>query len=227
IVYHAHGGFVIGSESLGGAKNISVRNCIFLGTDVGLRFKSLRGRGGLIEDIFVDGVRMRSIVNEAILFDMYYGGGSPEVEALKNREEPKAEPVNDLTPRFQNFVIKNIVCDGASRPLLIDGLPEMPVRDVTITGVFVRASAGCLIQDAQGITLRDAQLSIPGGIAFDVHNSTQIALKHIVVPSSTETYLRIQGSRTNGISIVKEDASRAKNRVEVGPEASNAAITTE
>jgi polygalacturonase len=52
VVYHAHGGFVIGSESYGGARNVSVRNCIFIGTDVGLRFKSLRGRGGVIEKIF-------------------------------------------------------------------------------------------------------------------------------------------------------------------------------
>ncbi len=61
IVYKAHGGFVIGSESYGGVCNVSVRNCLFIGTDVGLRFKSARGRGGLVEKVFIDGIQMRGI----------------------------------------------------------------------------------------------------------------------------------------------------------------------
>ena len=44
-VYHAHGGFVIGSEFSGGMKNIIVRNNTFQGTDTGLRFKSAVKRG--------------------------------------------------------------------------------------------------------------------------------------------------------------------------------------
>src|SRR5687768_12631193 len=67
IVYHAHGGFVIGSEMSGGARNIWVSNCTFIGTDVGLRFKTARGRGGVVENIFVDGVDMTDIAGEAIL----------------------------------------------------------------------------------------------------------------------------------------------------------------
>ena len=43
-VFQGHGGFVVGSEMSGGVRNISVNNCQFLGTDVGLRFKSNRGR---------------------------------------------------------------------------------------------------------------------------------------------------------------------------------------
>ena len=47
-VYHAHGGFTIGSEMSGGVRNVRVNNCTFIGTDVGLRFKSTRGRGGVV-----------------------------------------------------------------------------------------------------------------------------------------------------------------------------------
>ena len=50
-VYHAHGGFVIGSEFSGGMKNILVRNNTFQGTDAGLRFKSAVKRGGKTENI--------------------------------------------------------------------------------------------------------------------------------------------------------------------------------
>ncbi|MDR0712061.1 MAG: glycoside hydrolase family 28 protein, partial [Prevotellaceae bacterium] len=48
VVYHGHGGFVVGSEMSGGVKNVKVSDCTFLGTDVGLRFKSTRGRGGVV-----------------------------------------------------------------------------------------------------------------------------------------------------------------------------------
>ena len=76
-VYHAHGGFTIGSEMSGGVRKVRVDNCTFLGTDIGLRFKSTRGRGGVVENIRVANVRMTDISSDAINFNLYYGGKSP------------------------------------------------------------------------------------------------------------------------------------------------------
>ncbi len=76
-MYHAHGGFVIGSEMSGGANNIFVSNCTFIGTDIGLRFKTTRGRGGVVENIYASNITMRDIVGEAVLFDMYYAAKDP------------------------------------------------------------------------------------------------------------------------------------------------------
>ena len=76
-VYRAHGGFVVGSEMSGGVKNIFVNDCNFIGSDIGLRFKTVRGRGGLVENIHVNNVIMKDIVGEAILFDMYYAAVDP------------------------------------------------------------------------------------------------------------------------------------------------------
>ena len=66
VVYHAHGGFTIGSEMSGGVRNMRVENCTFIGTDVGLRFKSTRGRGGVVENIFISGIRMENITGDAL-----------------------------------------------------------------------------------------------------------------------------------------------------------------
>ncbi|MFX8453412.1 glycosyl hydrolase family 28 protein, partial [Acinetobacter baumannii] len=77
VVYHAHGGFVIGSEMSGGANNLFVYKCTFIGTDIGLRFKTARGRGGMVEKIYCDNINMKDIVGEAILFDMYYMAKDP------------------------------------------------------------------------------------------------------------------------------------------------------
>ena len=89
-VYHAHGGFVIGSEMSGGAKNIYVDNCTFIGTDIGLRFKTTRGRGGVVENIFINNIIMKDIVAEAILFDMYYAAQDPVPLAGEKRESTKS-----------------------------------------------------------------------------------------------------------------------------------------
>jgi polygalacturonase len=53
-----HGGVVIGSEMSGGVKNVVISNCVFIGTDRGIRIKSRRGRGGAIEDIRVSNLIM-------------------------------------------------------------------------------------------------------------------------------------------------------------------------
>ena len=87
-VLHGHGGFVVGSEMSGGVKNIYVEDCTFMGTDVGLRFKSTRGRGGVVENIYINNINMINIPNEPLLFDLFYGGkgaGEESEEDLLSR----------------------------------------------------------------------------------------------------------------------------------------------
>src|SRR5438046_4377885 len=112
VVYHAHGGFVIGSEMSGGARNLYVSDCSFIGTDIGLRFKTTRGRGGIVENIYVRNIVMKDIVGEAILFDMYYAAVDPVPLAGEKREPPKVEtlPVSIETPQFRNCFINCIIC---------------------------------------------------------------------------------------------------------------------
>lgn len=71
IVYHGHGGFTIGSEMSGGVRNIKISNCNFIGTDIGLRFKSTRGRGGIVENIWIEDIYMKDIPTDALSFNMF------------------------------------------------------------------------------------------------------------------------------------------------------------
>ncbi len=140
-VFAGHGGFVVGSEMSGGVRNILVKNCQFMGTDVGLRFKSRRGRGGVVENIFIRDIAMTNILSDAIIFNLYYGGKSV-IEMLESGEKVnniEAKPVDETTPCFRNIDIQNITCQGAGRAMMFNGLPEMPIDGISLKNVTIYA----------------------------------------------------------------------------------------
>jgi len=145
-VYSGHGGVVIGSEMSGGANNIFIENCTFMGTDKGLRFKSTRGRGGVVENIFARNIMMKDIVAEAIFFDLYYF-----VKFATDGVRDERPVVNEGTPVFRNMVFEDIICDGAKTAVFIRGLPEMKVQNISLRNSEFTADKGAEITDAEGI----------------------------------------------------------------------------
>ena len=161
VVLHGHGGFVVGSEMSGGVRNIYVDNCTFLGTDVGLRFKSKRGRGGLVENIYISNINMIGIPAEAILFDLFYGGQSPtEVTAEDTKDKaPVVPPVTEETPAFRNIYISNIACKGSGRAIFFNGLPEMPIQNINIDNIIVTdAKEGIVLSQADGVKINNVTI---------------------------------------------------------------------
>ena len=161
-VFAGHGGFVVGSEMSGGVKNIVVDQCQFLGTDVGLRFKSTRGRGGIVENIFIKNISMTDIKTDAITFNMYYGGKSV-AEMLADGDNPDnvtKMPVNEETPIFRHIDIRNIVCNGAGRAMEFNGLPEMPIDDISLQNVTILAKKDAVFTNCQNIKKKNVNITI-------------------------------------------------------------------
>ena len=161
-VFSGHGGFVVGSEMSGGVKNVLVRDCQFIGTDVGLRFKSCRGRGGVVEKIFIQDIAMFDILGDAITFDLYYGGKSV-IETLEdgtrvNNIEPK--PVDETTPEFRDINISRITCHGARRAMFFNGLPEKPISNITLTDVNIVADQDADFFNCKNVVRTDVTISI-------------------------------------------------------------------
>ncbi|MBP1650545.1 MAG: lipolytic protein family, partial [Bacteroidetes bacterium] len=177
-VYHAHGGFVIGSEMSGGANNLYVSDCSFLGTDIGLRFKTTRGRGGIVEKIYVSNINMENIPAEAILFDMYYMAKDPVVLVGEKREAPKVEtiPVTDGTPRFRDFHINNVVCNGAAKAIFIRGLPEMPISDIYLNNITIKADKAGDCIEGKNIQLTNVKLLTADNGKMNVQDSKAIKM---------------------------------------------------
>ena len=161
-VFAGHGGFVVGSEMSGGVKNILVKSCQFLGTDVGLRFKSTRGRGGIVENIFIRDIAMTDIKTDAITFNMYYGGKSV-AEMLADGDNPDNTtkmPVNEETPIFRNIDIQNIVCNGAGRAMEFNGLPEMPIRNINLKNIVIKAKKDAVFTNYENVTKENVNITL-------------------------------------------------------------------
>jgi DNA sulfur modification protein DndE len=227
VVYHAHGGFVVGSEMSGGTNNMFISNCTFIGTDIGLRFKTTRGRGGVVENIFVNNVNMKDIVAEAILFDMYYMAKDPVVLAGEKREPPKVEfkTVDESTPIFRNFYFRNITCNGAAKGIFLRGIPEMHVKNVLIENAVLQADEGIDIQEASDITLNNITIiSKNTNPVTYVLNSDNITLDNLKYKDSAEVLAQVQGDRAKAIQILNTEIARAKQKLATGFGSTDAAV---
>jgi len=126
--FHGHG-LSIGSETVGGVRSLRVRGCVFEGTENGIRIKSYRGRGGIVQDLVYEDIRMNN-VERAITFTAYY----PRIPA---EDEPR--PFTPETPRYRNIVVRNLTATCYENAGVIVGLPEAPIENVKLQNVEITA----------------------------------------------------------------------------------------
>ncbi len=205
IVYHGHGGVTIGSEMSGGVKNMSVRGCTFIGTDVGLRFKTTRGRGGIVENVYFTDIDMINIPAQAISFNMYYGGLSvPEMLAEgKNIETTAGEipPVTEETPQFRNITIKNLTCKGALEAIYLQGLPELNLENISFENVTIEAKKGMACIDADGISFKGLVLVTKTGPVLRFINSCNVSIEGLDIVGNADTCVDVRGEKSKNINI--------------------------
>lgn len=130
---NGHGGVVIGSETSGGIKNVSISNCLFIGTDRGIRLKTRRGRAGTVEDINISDIIMKDVLCPIVMNMYYVCGSKPEDEPLFST---KAQTITEVTPWVKNISIANITARGISGvAAFFYGLPERPIENLRLINV--------------------------------------------------------------------------------------------
>ncbi len=219
-VFHGHGGVTVGSEMSGGVQNMHVSNCTFIGTDVGLRFKSTRGRGGVVENIFISDIRMTGILGYAVSFNLYYGGKSVS-EMLQEESTKKSLEqfrVTEETPQFKNISMRNIVVKGALQAVLLQGLPEMKLENVKISGMLAEADKGFTIADAKDVTLENIKLISTDNTVLEIFNSKNIQLKNMDSDFSSDKAITIYGKEIENIELMNSSKKNLKNHTTVGKE---------
>ncbi|PRY54247.1 polygalacturonase [Arcticibacter pallidicorallinus] len=229
-VYHGHGGFVVGSEMSGGAKNLFITDCTFIGTDIGLRFKTTRGRGGVVEKVYIKNITMKDIPGEAVLFDMYYGAKSPVFINDGGAKMPKEAivPVNEGTPQFKDIHVNNLVCDGAARGIFVRGLPEMNIQNIHLENITIQANNGIQIQDAKRIHFRNVNLIVKNTQpVVDIMNSSGLTFDGLKYNEGAELIFDVKGERSTNITLRNAELKSAKSIADFKYGATKKALKTQ
>lgn len=167
-VLHGHGGFVVGSEMSGGVRNVYVSGCSFIGTDAGLRFKSTRGRGGVVENIYIENINMIDIPNDALVVDSYY--------AVRT-SDTLIPDVSEETPVFRNIHISNVFCKGAGRVAFFNGLPEMPIKNISIENMVVTdAKEGVIMNKVDQINIKCLRVETTDSVMMRIKSTTGLTI---------------------------------------------------
>jgi polygalacturonase len=247
---HGHGGVVIGSEMSGDVRNVVISNCIFMGTDRGIRLKSRRERGGVVEDIRVTNVVMKEVLCPFIM-NLFYGCGAWGSDKISDKAP---WPVNEGTPRFRRIQFSDVTAREVQyAAAFIYGLTEMFVEDVSFSDVAVSMAldaeagdpamapdmepmqrAGFFACNARGLRFHNVEVTDHLGPALiltdvedvEIGNCTTHTPNHAPVihmknvddafvhgcraMAGTGTFLRIEGSDTQGIVLSGNNLSRAE-----------------
>ena len=226
IVYHRHGGFVVGSDMSGGVSLVELRECVFIGTDTGLRFKSTRGRGGVVENIHLRRIFMKDIPAAAITFNLYYSGQAPIVDPGQTHStfSDHATPVTAETPQFKNIFISEVTCRGAGEAVELLGLPEMPLQGIELKNVSISAQRGLSCAYADGVKLLQVEILSQQGPVLSFHNSMNVAIDQATYPETAEVFLALSGDKTANINLSNTNLASAKKGVQLAPEVNPQAL---
>jgi polygalacturonase len=166
-VHRAHGAVTIGSETSGSIRNLVASNITCQGTQMGVRIKSRRGRGGKVEDLRFDNWTMED-VGQGINITNYY--------MMEGEVKSAPEPVSERTPVFRNIAISHMTINRARVAIDIEGLPEMPIQALRISDVIASARSGMKATDTIALELHHVQVNADSGPAFQVQDSKELEL---------------------------------------------------
>lgn len=168
---HGHG-MSVGSGTENGIEDLRVSNCTFDSTDAGIRIKTSRDRGGLLQNLTYENLTMTAVKNPIYIIDWY-----PERDAPKDPSTEKAQPVTTTTPINRNIVIRNVTATACPTAGIIRGLPEAPITNITLSNVTISAKSPMKIYFAQGIKFTDSKIVVESGKPLTLFNANVTGLE--------------------------------------------------
>lgn len=166
-VHHAHGAVTIGSETSGWVRNLVASNITCDGTQMGVRIKSRRGRGGGVENVRFNNWTMQN-VGTAINVTNFY--------MMEGEVKTGDEPVSARTPVFRDIAVSNMTVHGARVAIDVEGLPEMPIAALRITDMVAQAKSGVKAYNTDGLELHGVEIDAESGPAFLIRDSKRLEL---------------------------------------------------
>lgn len=158
---HGWAGIGIGSETAGGIRNVTICNCVCDGARRGLNFKTARGRGNVVENIQVTNFLVRN-VDTGVLISMFYDAAD---------SSRPAAPVTESTPTFRNLHFNNVTVSGAKSAVLVLGLPERPIENLSLTSLMLESvTDGMSCSNVRGLTLESVIVNAENAPALALTN---------------------------------------------------------
>jgi hypothetical protein len=149
---------------------------------------------------------MKDIAQEAVFFDLYYF-----VKFATDGERDMREVVNEGTPVFRDMHFENIVCNGATKGVFVRGLPEMPVRNITMENMVLTAETGMELTDADQIRFKNVKLLTKHTKpVILIDNGTGLSFDNIQYNDHSETLISVNGARSKAITMQHTDLSKAQ-----------------
>ncbi|HEU5351514.1 MAG TPA: glycoside hydrolase family 28 protein [Terracidiphilus sp.] len=164
---HGHG-LSIGSEIAGGAEGIRVAHINFEGTENGIRIKANRDRGHEVSDVVFRHIVMKGVKHPLVVSEYY--------PKMLPQHDGTAAPVTRLTPHFHDITIEDLTATGAEDAGVIAGLPEAPIRNLTLHNVRIAAGTGLTVGYA-AVRLEHVRLSVKQGPAIRKISEAKIAMQ--------------------------------------------------
>jgi polygalacturonase len=197
-------GLSIGSFTSGGVSNLTVVNCTFSNTGNGIKIKSERNRGGVVQNLNYYNITMTN-VGWPIQFYSYYEFGLGTLVKVTpgfaaSTAFTSTNPVPYEPPIYRNITISNVTVNvpNGQPPLMIWGLPDYPISNVVFKAVNLISSSTSTsgIYNATNIQFIDCSLPVPAG-----NKTVQLWNAAVIFTNSsasTNLYL-LDGLTTNGI----------------------------
>lgn len=228
---NGHGGVVIGSEMSGGVRNVVISNCVFGGTDRGIRIKTRRKRGGTVEDIRVNNIMMSNVFAPFVMNGYYQCEASPDDMELFSLDK---RPLSDDTPVFRNIYISNVTARNVvASAAYLYGIPEMPIDGLYIDNFVAEVvgsdeeirekpimayhapktnGEGFFAANVRNASLRNIHIDVKRGAALTLENAEDVSVSGLS-SNTKETEIKVSGSKGVFVSAIRAN-SGAKGLLE-------------
>lgn len=181
-----HGGITIGSEMSGGVRNVFVHDCQYDGLTAGVRMKAARGRGGIVEGVHVQDLKMGRIDGDAIQITTEYSTFT----------SPTGRP-----PTFRNISIRDVACDRARSAARLIGQSDRAIQDLRLERLTISAAEGLSCTAASGVELRDVRITPDSGPVLSVRDGQDVLIEGLHGAESASVFLDLRGRRTRNIRL--------------------------
>jgi DNA sulfur modification protein DndE len=168
-----------------------------------------------VENIYISDINMINIRQDAILFDLYY--------MVRDKGKGVVPPVNEGTPQFRNIFMKNIACKGARRAVLLQGLPEMTLKNISMENVSIEADTGIFLSDAESIRMKDVHIQTPAQRAMEIINASKLEFDNFSFNEKAESAVQISGVKTE--RVVFHHSNFVSGKIKIGDEVKAGAVS--